>query len=341
MLWEAEGLIDTAVKTSETGYIQRKLVKTMEDWKIRYDNTVRNHNDHIIQFKYGDDGFDPIKLEKQSFNGFIDIPLSDFEKKYKNYINSELKYILIDDIYQQTLESKDDPLLNEYYLQLLDDRSNIINNISHNNINFDTTSPINFDALIINNKNLFNLGNNLSNLDPIYIINTINKLNKTTINNKIIQMFVRYKLAPYNIIIRNRLNKEVFNKLIEEIKYRYIAAFIDPGEMVGVIGAQSIGSESTQMTLNTFHMAGVSSKSSVTRGIPRLKELLQISKNLKSPSTVINLKDKNIYNKYIKNIANDIILITIKDIISNSNIYFDPDDKNTIIDEDKDLMIIT
>ena len=68
---------------------------------------------------------------------------------------------------------------------------------------------------IINNKNLFNLGNNLSNLDPICIINTINKLNKTTINNKIIQM-LEYKLAPYNIIIRNRLNKEVFNKLIEK-----------------------------------------------------------------------------------------------------------------------------
>ena len=53
----------------------------MEDWKICYDNTVRNHNDHIIQFKYGDDGFDPIKLNQ--VYGFIDIPLSDFEKNIK------------------------------------------------------------------------------------------------------------------------------------------------------------------------------------------------------------------------------------------------------------------
>jgi len=332
-----EGLIDTAVKTSETGYIQRKLVKTMEDWKICYDNTVRNHNEHIIQLQYGDDGFNPTKLEKQTFNNFINIKLNDFEDKYKNYINTDLKYILIKEIYEETIQEKNNPIITNYYKQLLDDRINIINNISQNKIDFVTTIPMNIDNIIINNKNLFNLGNNLSNLDPLYIINTIAKLNKI-IKNKLVQIFIRFKLSPYNIIIKNRIHKEVFNKIIEDIKYKYITAFIDPGEMVGVIGAQSIGSESTQMTLNTFHMAGVSSKSSVTRGIPRLKELLQISKNLKSPSTIINLKEKNVNNKYIKNIANNIILIKIKDIVSSSNIYFDPDDTNTIVEEDKQLL---
>ena len=61
-----EGLIDTAVKTSETGYIQRKLVKGMEDLKIHFDYTVRNSNNGIIQFLYGEDGIDPVKIEKQS-----------------------------------------------------------------------------------------------------------------------------------------------------------------------------------------------------------------------------------------------------------------------------------
>ena len=49
------------------------------------------------------------------------------------------------------------------------------------------------------------------------------------------------------------------------------------------------------MTLNTFHLAGVSSKSNVTRGVPRLKELLHISKNPKNPSLTVYL-DKNISN---------------------------------------------
>ena len=53
--------------------------------------------------------------------------------------------------------------------------------------------------------------------------------------------------------------------------------------MVGVVAAQSIGEPATQMTLNTFHFAGVSAKSNVTRGIPRLTELLHVSKNIKSP----------------------------------------------------------
>ena len=54
--------------------------------------------------------------------------------------------------------------------------------------------------------------------------------------------------------------------------------------MVGSLGAQHIGEPSTQMTLNTFHFAGVSEKSNVTRGVPRLKEILHISKSIKKPS---------------------------------------------------------
>ena len=60
-----EGVIDTAVKTSETGYIQRKLIKAMEDCKVVYDLSVRNARGSIIQFKYGEDGMDYNKIETQ------------------------------------------------------------------------------------------------------------------------------------------------------------------------------------------------------------------------------------------------------------------------------------
>ena len=69
MLWVGrEGLIDTAVKTSETGYIQRRLVKAMEDSKIHYDNTVRTAIGSIIQYIYGEDGMDGCKIEVQVIN---------------------------------------------------------------------------------------------------------------------------------------------------------------------------------------------------------------------------------------------------------------------------------
>jgi DNA-directed RNA polymerase II subunit RPB1 len=57
-----EGLIDTAVKTAETGYIQRQLVKAMEDLVTHYDGTVRDANMNIVQFQYGEDGINATKI---------------------------------------------------------------------------------------------------------------------------------------------------------------------------------------------------------------------------------------------------------------------------------------
>ena len=77
-----EGIIDTACKTAETGYIQRKLVKGMEDVKIHHDYSVRNANNNIIQFLYGEDGIDPTKIEKQSLP-IITMDISEIESTYR------------------------------------------------------------------------------------------------------------------------------------------------------------------------------------------------------------------------------------------------------------------
>jgi len=91
-----EGLIDTAVKTSETGYIQRRLVKAMEDAKIYYDNTIRNSGGTIIQYIYGEDGMDGCKIEKQ-FLPTIEMNYLKMEEEYNlseidklnNYLTAE------------------------------------------------------------------------------------------------------------------------------------------------------------------------------------------------------------------------------------------------------------
>ena len=92
---------------------------------------------------------------------------------------------------------------------------------------------------------------------------------------------------------------------------------IVPGEMVGALAAQSIGEPATQMTLNTFHYAGVSAKSNVTRGIPRLRELLHVTQNLKSPSTKIYLKDEysNINQSKAEFVKNKLEFTILKDIV--------------------------
>ena len=61
--------------------------------------------------------------------------------------------------------------------------------------------------------------------------------------------------------------------------------------MVGSLAAQSLGEPATQMTLNTFHFAGISAKN-VTLGVPRFKEIINVSNNIKTPSLKIFLKDK-------------------------------------------------
>ena len=58
-----EGLVDTAVKTAETGYIQRRLMKALEDLTVLYDGSVRNSESNLVQFRYGDDGLDPAAME--------------------------------------------------------------------------------------------------------------------------------------------------------------------------------------------------------------------------------------------------------------------------------------
>jgi DNA-directed RNA polymerase II subunit RPB1 len=76
-----EGLIDTAVKTSDSGYIQRKLVKTLEDLRVMYDGTVRNSLGAVIQFRYAGDGADSITIENQS----IQLGVMPMETLYKEF----------------------------------------------------------------------------------------------------------------------------------------------------------------------------------------------------------------------------------------------------------------
>jgi len=58
-----EGLVDTAVKTAETGYMARRLMKALEDLSMQYDSSVRNSENTVVQFTYGDDGLHPDKME--------------------------------------------------------------------------------------------------------------------------------------------------------------------------------------------------------------------------------------------------------------------------------------
>jgi DNA-directed RNA polymerase II subunit RPB1 len=81
-----EGLIDTACKTAETGYIQRRLVKAMETVMARYDGTLRTSGGQIVQFLYGEDGMDAVWIERQNFDS-LTLAKAEFEKVFAMNVN--------------------------------------------------------------------------------------------------------------------------------------------------------------------------------------------------------------------------------------------------------------
>ena len=115
---------------------------------------------------------------------------------------------------------------------------------------------------------------------------------------------------------------------------------VHPGEMVGALAAQSLGEPATQMTLNTFHYAGVSAKN-VTLGVPRLKEIINVSKKPKTPSLTIFLLGQSARDaEKCKDVLVSLEHTTLRKVTANTAIYYDPEPMNTVIEEDQDLSLI-
>ena len=355
-----EGIIDTAVKTSETGYIQRRIIKALEDVMIKYDGTVRNSLGNLVEFLYGEDGMAGEFIEDQK----IETLNMDDEKLKKTFkfldddvsqdaLVVKLKKFMKPDVVEGLIYNDDfnniRVALEDEYKQIVKDRDEMRNNIFKNgeeNVHF----PINIPRIIWNSKKNSGITmKTLSDLNPIVVLRKINELKKELIVVKVddeaqknaIKLFniiLNYNLSCKRLIQKERITNLAFDFIYEEIKRRFKQALVRPGEMVGNIAAQSIGEPATQMTLNTFHFAGVSALN-VTLGVPRLKEVINVAKKLKTPSMTIFLKphlanDKNI----VKKIHSKLEYTTMMNVTSVSEIYYDPDIFNTIIVKDQPLI---
>ena len=342
-----EGLIDTAVKTAETGYIQRKLIKSMEDCKISYDLTVRSATGSIIQFLYGEDGMNAIKLESQKLH-FIDMNLKELEQAYLFRFDDCVKNLYKKKVYTKLSENKDwENDCYEHYKDILKEREFVISDMFNNTHESSVLYPISLKRILNNAKNLFHLKKTQTDLEPKYVLSEIAKitdelyLNKNNKGNKLLQILIKTYLSPKQVIVKHKLNKLSFNYVLEQVRVKFLNSIAHPSEMVGVVAAQSIGEPCTQLTLNTFHSAGVSSASQTVRGVPRIKELLSVSKNIKGPSTKVYINEGiNKDRERCKAILNSLETTYIKDIISSSTIYYDPSDSTTTIGEDIEFIKI-
>ena len=354
-----EGLIDTAVKTAKSGYIQRKLIKTTEDLKANHDYTVRNSNESIVQFIYGDDGFNSIYLEKQNFNHLILVKQEFLDNNI--YLSNDIKwdsFMTKKAVDKMKSIKKNEEMFTEYndyvLLMIKNLHDKIKSYVMKNNKPIDDISsdytiffPINFGRILQQLKITYKLNQkNKSDIDPIYIINMYKKLvDDCKINgntNTLLQLLLIDKISPLYLLRDLRITRVAFDYLINMIYIKFHKSLVQGGEMVGPIAAQSIGEISTQLTLNTFHYAGVGEASNVNQGVPRLEELLNVGSKIKQPQLIIYLNEE--YRKELataEQVKYNLELVKIGDLIKSDAIYLEPSNNiDDVLQEDKDIMKI-
>ena len=335
--------------TSETGYLQRKLIKAMEDAKVNFDMTVRSAGGGIIQYQYGDDSIDAIKLEKHHLDYLaFDITLGTMEDQYLLTDSDNLRAILSDDTIKQFYETSNwQTKMGEFFHQVLQDREFIITQMYKDKPEVNVIHPVAAYRLIKSTKRMFDLENVVlpSDLNPMYVLERIEELYKRCTPSpkfpctKLMGIVIRHYFSPKKMVVHHKFTQAAFDYLVEIFVNKYLEALVNPSEMVGVVAAQSIGEPSTQLTLNTFHLSGVASASKAVRGVPRIKELLSVSKNIKAPSLTVYLRPeyRSSY-EMAQRAMNSVQMTHVRDMVISSKIYYEPDPKTTDVKEDVGFM---
>ncbi|XP_064623865.1 DNA-directed RNA polymerase III subunit RPC1-like [Lineus longissimus] len=267
-----EGLVDTAVKTAETGYMQRRLVKSLEDLCSQYDMTVRNSMGDIVQFTYGGDGLDPAAMEGK------DRPL-EFTRVLEH---NKAKFHRLGDLSlsaSQILAIMEDEMSDGSYKECSEELDEELRAFLKN-------LAMNTEALRAR--------------------------------------FASYHLTPPVIYQLERVTEVQLKEFMKCCKEKYMRAKIEPGSAVGALGAQSIGEPGTQMTLKTFHFAGVASMN-ITLGVPRIKEIINAAKNISTPiiTACLDVDDDQEFARVVKGRIEKTILGEVSEYMEE---VFLPDD---------------
>ena len=289
-----EGLVDTAVKTASTGYIQRRLVKSEEGLQVRYDHSVRNSRDEIVQFYYGGDCFDAAFVEKHSLRTFamsdaamrtaFAFAASDLPASSPAPAPFDAWQAALDAEFEQLRQDRD---------RVRDAKLRLHPQCPADAVVFVTvcvprvldTAETRFRRSRDGDGN----GNGVGAGDAQEVARLLRRAcadiesQRRSTATGVTLAYVRSVFALKEVAVTRRLSLEAIDWCADAIARAYRASLVHPGEMVGTLGAASIGEPCTQMTLNTFHTAGVAGKT-VTLGVPRLKELIDTTRNIRTPS---------------------------------------------------------
>ncbi|XP_022607475.1 DNA-directed RNA polymerase I subunit RPA1 isoform X1 [Seriola dumerili] len=286
-----EGLVDTAVKTSRSGYLQRCVIKHLEGLVVQYDLTVRDSDGSVVQFLYGEDG--------------LDIPKTQFlQPRQFPFIEDNYEVIQRSQGLDKVLARLDPQTASQHFAA-----------IQRWKAKRENAGPRRGAFLLFSQKKLAKLkqteqttqsdvnGRNAVMLQVAQQWHSLDEASRLKYSRKssrcpepslgsfrpdvcfgsVSETF--HDITEKYLQNRGSMSKDTLDthSLRQLLYYKWQRSLCDPGEAVGLLAAQSIGEPSTQMTLNTFHFAG-RGEMNVTLGIPRLREILMVaSSNIKTP----------------------------------------------------------
>uniref|UniRef100_A0A1A8BJ34 DNA-directed RNA polymerase subunit n=1 Tax=Nothobranchius kadleci TaxID=1051664 RepID=A0A1A8BJ34_NOTKA len=274
-----EGLVDTAVKTSRSGYLQRCIIKHLEGLVVQYDLTVRDSDGSVVQFLYGEDG--------------LDIPKTQFlQPRQFPFIEDNYEVIKTSQDLDSVLAHLDPQTASRHFAAIQRWKSKR-----------DTPCPRTGAFLLFSQKKLSKLREGTETASAVQQLVKKWQSLEDGGRAKYIKRSCRCpdpSLGLFRPDVCFGSISENFHDITEKylesrsggrnahsirqlLHYKWQRSLCEPGEAVGLLAAQSIGEPSTQMTLNTFHFAG-RGEMNVTLGIPRLREILMVAgSNIKTP----------------------------------------------------------
>ncbi len=342
------------VDTADSGYTSRKFVKATEDLVVAYDLTVRNAANVIVQFSYGDDNMDPSKIERISKIDLI-------EMNNKTMSDTYLFDEMLDRTHWETFMAKDsvdemmkDPeyvnLLKAEYEEMMLHRETLRHTFFKNVEligDIGTYVSVNPQRLIQSTLANFNVEKfHLSDLTPQYVIEKFDEAMKSITQYlpekdesiKLQRIIMKSYLASKRVIQEYRMNKMMFDYVLKMIHMKMMNSIITPGETVGVIAAQTLGEGTTQLTLNTFHSIS-SAASVVTEGLPRLNEIIKLTKNMKNKNMKIYLKDEyKVSKEEAKKVKTKFAYTKMKDLLAESEIIYMGSESYTDPEEEREFI---
>ncbi len=163
----------------------------------------------------------------------------------------------------------------------------------------------------INNKDLDYLFSDYADFFPKFLDQT---LKEKVLNNILIPLKEQFK--------KEEIYEETLPQIKEEIKRYTIQSIVPTGEMIGVVCAQSIGERQTQLTLNSFHQAGLA-VNTVLSGVPRFLEILNATKEPKVCINSFEMNDKSYktISEIRKKISSHLVHVLFKDLIISDSLY--------------------